>query len=65
MRAARALVPRPRPRDDLGAKLEVLTARLRELEGRIKLLEGELHGQIDLTQLGKPELLTDGPPDEE
>ncbi len=58
-------VPRPRPRDDLGARLEVLTARLRELEGRIKLLEGELHGQIDLTQLGKPELLSEGPPDEQ
>jgi hypothetical protein len=58
-------VPRPRPRDDLGAKLEVLNARLRELEGRIKLVEGELHGQIDLTQLGKPELLSDGPSDEE
>jgi hypothetical protein len=59
-------VPRPRPRDDLGARLEVLQTRLRELEGRIKLLEGELHGRIDLLQqMGKPELLTDWPPDEE
>jgi hypothetical protein len=52
-------VPRPRPRDDLGAKLEALQARLRDLEGRIKLLEGETRGQIDLSKLGKPDLLSD------
>jgi hypothetical protein len=57
-------VPRARPKDDLGSRLEVLQARLRELEARIKLVEGELHGQIDLTQLGKPELLSDLPEDE-
>jgi hypothetical protein len=52
-------VPRPRPRDDLSAKLEVLQARLRELEARLKLVEGEVRGQVDLSQLGKPELLSD------
>jgi hypothetical protein len=52
-------VPRPRPRDDLGAKLEALQARLRDLEGRIKLVEGEVRGQIDLGKLGKPDLLSD------
>jgi hypothetical protein len=54
-------VPRPRPRDDISAKLETVQARVRELESRVKLLEGELRGQIDLTQLGKPELLDDAP----
>jgi hypothetical protein len=54
-------VPRPRPRDDLSAKLEVIQARLRELEARLKLVEGETRGQVDLSQLGKPELLRDVP----
>jgi hypothetical protein len=54
-------VPRVRPRDDLSAKLEVLQARLRELEMRLKLVEGEVRGQIDLAQFGKPELLRGGP----
>ncbi|HEY7312389.1 MAG TPA: hypothetical protein VH643_23700 [Gemmataceae bacterium] len=52
-------VPRPRPRDDLSAKLEGIQARLRELEARLKLVEGELRGQVDLSQFGKPELLSD------
>ena len=52
-------VPRPRPRDDLGAKLEVLQAKLREFEMRLKLVEGETRGQIDLSELGKPEILRD------
>ncbi|HEV3235359.1 MAG TPA: hypothetical protein VGZ25_00125 [Gemmataceae bacterium] len=50
-------VPRPKPRDDLAAKLETLQARYRELETRVKLLEGEIRGQLDLNQFGKPELL--------
>jgi hypothetical protein len=55
-------VPRPRPRDDMNAKLETLKAKVRELEIRIKLIDGELKGQVDLTQfLSKPELLQ-GPP---
>jgi hypothetical protein len=57
-------VPRPRPRDDLAAKLEVIQARLRELDARLKLVEGEQRGQIDLSQFGKPELLSDLPDDE-
>jgi hypothetical protein len=52
-------VPRPRPRDDPGAKLEVLQAKLREFEMRLKLVEGETRGQIDLSELGKPEILRD------
>jgi hypothetical protein len=54
-------VPRPRPRDDVGIKVETLQARLRDLEARLKLLEAEVRGQIDLTKLGKPELLQDQP----
>jgi hypothetical protein len=52
-------VPRPRPHDDIGNKVETLQARLRDLEMRLKLLEAELRGQIDLAKLGKPELLQD------
>ena len=58
-------VPRPRPRSDLSATLEGIQARLRELESRLKLVEGELRGQVDLSQFGKPELLTDLPEPEE
>jgi hypothetical protein len=54
-------VPRSRPRDDLSAKLDVIQARLRELDARLKLAEGELRGQVDLSQFGKPELLSDLP----
>jgi hypothetical protein len=52
-------VPRPVSRDDPAAKLEVVQVKLRELEARLKLLESEVRGQVDLTQLGKPELLAD------
>lgn len=52
-------VPRPRPRDDAGARIETLSVKVREMEARIRLLEGEMRGNIDLTQLGKPDLLFD------
>jgi len=51
--------PRPKPRDDVENKVRVLEVRLRDMEKRVKLLESELRGQIDLSQFGKPELLTD------
>jgi len=54
-------VPRVRPRDDLEAKLEVLQARLRETEMRLKLVESEVRGHVDLAQFGRPELLSGGP----
>jgi hypothetical protein len=57
-------VPRPRPRDDLVSKLEVLQARFRDLEMRFKLLEGEVRGQVDLKELGRPDLLAGSPDDE-
>lgn len=52
-------VPRPQPRDDLGAKFEALQVKLREWEARLKLLEAEARGHVDLSQFGKPELLKD------
>jgi hypothetical protein len=54
------VVPRPKPKDDPSAKIEALQQRVRDLEMRLKLLEGEVKGQVDLTELGKPELLEDG-----
>jgi len=55
-------VPRLKPRDDASTKLEMLEAKVRLLEMRIKLAEGELRGNIDLSQFGKPDLLS-GPDD--
>ena len=54
-------VPRVKPRDDLSTRLETMQARLRDLEARLKLVEGEVRGQVDLSQLGRPELLSGGP----
>jgi len=51
-------VPRLKPRDDASTKLEMLEAKVRLLEMRIKLAEGELRGNIDLSQFGKPDLLS-------
>ncbi len=56
-------VPRPRPRDDLQARLDALLVKLREMEARLRLVEGEVRGQIDLSEFGKPELLQ-GPGDD-
>jgi hypothetical protein len=52
-------VPRPRPRDDLTARLESLQARVKDLETRLKLVESETRGQVDLSQFGKPAFLED------
>jgi hypothetical protein len=52
-------VPRYKVRDDASTKLEAIQAKLRELEMRLKLAEGELRGSVDLSQFGKPELLKD------
>jgi hypothetical protein len=52
-------VPRPRPRDDFQAKLDQVLAKLNEWETRLKLVESEVRGQVDLSQFGKPELLKD------
>jgi hypothetical protein len=50
-------VPHPRPRDDATALIQGLQAKIRELEMRLKLVESEVRGQVDLSQFGKPELL--------
>lgn len=52
-------VPRFRPRDDAQSKLELMQNKLRELEARLKLLESETRGTVDLSQFGKPEILQD------
>jgi hypothetical protein len=50
-------VPRFKTRDDLESKIVSLQARVREMEQRIKLMESEIRGQIDLSEFGKPDLL--------
>src|SRR5262249_49376353 len=50
-------VPRPRARDDTSAKVEVLQAKVRDLEMRLKLLESEVRGTLDLSKLIDPEKL--------
>ncbi len=52
-------VPRYKLRDDATTRFDMIQAKLRELEMRIKLAEGELRGNVDLSQFGKPELLKD------
>jgi hypothetical protein len=56
-------VPRPKPRDDVEAKLDQLQVKLREMEARLRLAESEIRGHVDLSEFGKPELLK--PSDEE
>jgi hypothetical protein len=51
------VVPRPRLRDDPSVKIEALQLKLRDMEMRLKLLEAEVRGQVDLMEFGKPELL--------
>lgn len=50
-------VPRLKPKDDAGSRLDSLLVKLRDLEARLKLVESEQRGTIDLTRLGKPDLL--------
>lgn len=57
-------VPRPKPRDDLPAKFETMQVKFRELEMRLKLLESEVRGQVDLSEFGKPDILADLPDEE-
>ncbi len=57
-------VPRPRAPDDLAAKLAALQTKFRELETRLRLLEAEARGRVDLSEFGKPELLAGGDDDE-
>lgn len=52
-------VPKYRLRDDLATKFELIQNKLRELEQRLRLAEGELRGSIDLSQFGKPDIFKD------
>jgi hypothetical protein len=52
-------VPRYAQRDDGKTRWEKIETKLRELETRLKLAEGELRGSVDLSQFGKPDLLSD------
>ncbi len=54
-------VPRPRTREDVSVKIETLQTKVRDLEMRLKLLESEMRGTLDLSKLVKPEQLLDKP----
>ena len=51
-------VPRPKARNDFESQLLTLKARFKELETRLKLVEAEQRGKVDLSEfMAKPELL--------
>jgi hypothetical protein len=52
-------VPKYRLRDDLATQFDIIQNKLRELETRLRLAEGELRGSVDLSQFGKPDILKD------
>jgi len=52
-------VPRYTQRDEGKTRWDKVETKLRELETRLKLAEGELRGSVDLSQFGKPDLLQD------
>jgi hypothetical protein len=43
-------VPRSRPKDDPFVQLQALKDKIRELETRMRLIEGEVKGKVDLTE---------------
>jgi hypothetical protein len=57
-------VPRPVTKEDGANRLETLQAKMRELETRLKLVESEQRGQVDLSKFGKPELLQEDEEDD-
>jgi hypothetical protein len=51
-------VPRARAKDDPQTQIQALKVKLRELEIRLKLVEGEARGKVDLSEfMARPELL--------
>src|SRR5947209_6065966 len=51
-------VPRARPRGDPVTQINALRAKIKELEIRLKLVEGEARGRVDLSEfMARPELL--------
>ena len=58
-------VPRIKAKDDPGVILLAMQTKLKELEARLKFVEGEQRGKVDLSEfMAKPELLQP-PPDVE
>ena len=53
-------VPRPQERTDVQTKFEQVTVKLKEMEARLRLVESEVKGQVDLQLFGKPEMLEGG-----
>ena len=43
----------------MGVKVETLQAKVRDLEMRLKLLESEMRGTLDISKLVNPEKLLD------
>jgi hypothetical protein len=56
-------VPRNKPREDIGPKVEALQLKIRDLEMRLKLLEAEVRGTLDLNKLMNPDLLKKDDPE--
>ena len=52
-------VPRIKPRDDTQSQLEAMRTQFREMEARLRILEGESRGTFDPTQFGKPTMFRD------
>jgi hypothetical protein len=51
-------VPRARGKDDPMTQIQTLRVKIKELETRLKLVEGEVRGRVDLSEfMAKPELL--------
>jgi hypothetical protein len=59
-------VPRARGKDDPLSQIQDLRAKIKVLETRLKLVEGETRGRVDLSEfLARPELIEPPPDDEE
>jgi RNAse (barnase) inhibitor barstar len=56
-------VPRPQERTDVQTKFDQIAVKLKEIEARLRLLESEVKGQVDLQLFGKPEILGGMPSD--
>jgi hypothetical protein len=56
-------VPRPQERSDVQAKFDQMALKFKELEARMRLLESEVKGQVDLQLFGKPEIMGGLPSD--
>ncbi len=58
-------VPRAKSPDDVSSKIETLRAKLRELETRLRMVESEMRGQLDLNQfVVKPDAMPPLPDDD-